>query len=160
MALFTGALLAAVIIVVAGDCTKPRSAFTAKMTSSMVGDKNKNLPIVFDTVLTNVGNDYNSEDGKFTTRIAGTYVFSLTLMSEHSSDSHVYGCLLLNGEDQVCVWSNGRNGYEMSSNTITVNLECGDVVHNILKKNRIRSLHNDGQAGYCSFTGFLLYPEV
>nr|QBM06428.1 OxyL [Anneissia japonica] len=159
MALFTGALLAAVIIVVAGDC-KPRSAFTAKMTSSMEGEPEKDLPIVFDSALTNVGNDYNPTDGKFTTRIAGTYVFSLTLMSKLSSDSTAYGCLLLNGEEQVCVWSNGINGHEMSSNTITVKLKSGDVVDNILKAGTRFALHNAGQAGYCSFTGFLLYPEV
>ncbi|XP_033106818.1 complement C1q tumor necrosis factor-related protein 4-like [Anneissia japonica] len=164
MALFIGALLAVVIVVVAGDC-KPKydltqSAFTAKMTRSINASPTKNTRIVFDSLLTNIGNDYNAENGKFTTRIAGTYVFTLTLMSKYSSRSTAFGCLHKNGKEQFCVWSNGNNAHETSSNTITINLKKGDVVDNVLKAGKNYALHNYGQAGYCSFTGFLLYPEV
>ncbi|XP_033106772.1 complement C1q tumor necrosis factor-related protein 4-like [Anneissia japonica] len=164
MALFIGALLAVVILVVAGDC-KPKydlteSAFTAKMTRRIDASPTKNTPIVFDLLLTNIGNDYNAKNGKFTTRIAGTYVFSLSLMSKSSPSKIAFGCLQKNGKEQLCVWSNGNNTKEMSSNMITINLKKGDVVDNVLKAGNNYALNNYGQAGYCSFTGFLLYPEV
>ncbi|XP_033105173.1 complement C1q-like protein 2 [Anneissia japonica] len=160
MALFIGALLAAVIILVAGETNySTQSAFTAKLTTGLNAALDKNTRIVFDSVLTSVGNDYNPKDGKFTTSISGTYVFSLSLMSQYSSSSSAFGCLYKNDVEQICVWSNGNSGHEMSSNTITVKLKKGDVVDVALKAGRNYGLHNYGQAGYCLFSGFLLYPE-
>ncbi|XP_033106810.1 complement C1q-like protein 2 [Anneissia japonica] len=135
-----------------------KSAFTAKLTTGLDSLWFENRRIVFDSVLTSVGNDYNPKDGRFTTSISGTYVFSLSLMSKYSSGSSAFGCLQKNDVEQICVWSNGNSAHEMSSNTITLNLKKGDVV-NVILKGGSYGLHNYGEAGYCSFSGFLLYPE-
>ncbi|XP_033102663.1 complement C1q-like protein 3 [Anneissia japonica] len=161
MAVFTCAIVVAtfMMLVAAEPTNKTESAFTAKFTSNLDSVTYTNLRIVFDSVLTNIGDDYNPGDGKFTASIPGTYVFSVTLMSKLSSDSAAFGCLHKNDIEQFCVWSNGYNAHEMSSNTITLKLVKGDVVDVVLKAGSSYGIHNSGTAGYCSFTGFLLYPQ-
>ncbi|XP_071953088.1 complement C1q-like protein 2 [Antedon mediterranea] len=164
------AAFAAVIILTVGNpiddaegsgtgFTRQRSAFTAKLTKSLDASYYRNRRIIFNSVLNNVGDDYNPQDGRFTTSVAGTYVFTVTLMSKYSSGSSAFGCLHKNDNEQVCVWSNGNSANEMSSNTITLNLEEGDVVDVVLKAGSNYGIHNYGEAGYCTFTGFLLYPK-
>ena len=54
--------------------------------------------IVFDDARTNVGNHYNTSDGKFTAPVAGTYAFFIYAMSNHT---------LNNINIAVQFWKNG-----------------------------------------------------
>ena len=80
----------------AGIVTMPNQpAFSASRDAGHVTVGNF---IVFDDARTNVGNHYNTSDGKFTAPVAGTYAFFFYAMSNHQ---------LNNVNIAVEFWKNG-----------------------------------------------------
>ncbi|XP_071954125.1 C1q-related factor-like [Antedon mediterranea] len=147
------------IVISPPGLTAQRSSFSAKLRNDLSASSTENQVVVFDVLLNNVNDNYDVNTGRFNANINGTYVFYLSLMSKNDAANVAFGCLTKNGVEQSCVWSNGNGGHEMSSNTVILDLNSGDYVNVILKAGSNYELHATNGAGYCSFSGFLLYPS-
>ena len=109
----------------------------------------------FDSVVTNIGNGYNSRTGIFTAPVAGVYAFFLT---EMAPDNHGELHLAITKEDQVLdeTWAPGSADPDDqgSSSLVTTLLAAGDQVW-------VSHLHGDAVRGsyWTIFTGFLLQAQ-
>lgn len=106
--------------------------------------------IVFDEVVTNQGNVYNSATGKFTAPTKGVYLFTWSAMSDPGKMSHPH--LYVNGKvtGQTADNNSRGRGYINASNTAVVVLKKGDIVC-------IRDPNTAQYRGkYSSFNGVLL----
>lgn len=113
-----------------------------------------NQNIVFDHVVTNIGNAYNNHAGDFRAPVAGTYVFSVTLMAYGSHTTHYR--LVKGGSSMANIYVRGTESpYASSSMTAVLQLKQGDDV-------AIRNVDNDEflhGSSYSAFSGFLLYQD-
>lgn len=107
--------------------------------------------LVFDSVVTNVGNGYNANTGIFVTPVSGVYVFSVTLMADP------------NHYDRYQIMKNGSKllgnllahapvgAYDTTAQTVVVVLQAGDKIS-------VQHFDPDGFAhghAYSTFAGFL-----
>jgi hypothetical protein len=106
--------------------TPNKTAFVAKICSSTI---NAGSFIVWETVETNIGSNYNNTNGLFTAPVSGMYVFGFNLL-EQMADS---------GEYRFEFWKNGgiydgiiqqKNAGQWltTQSTITVYLNAGDTM--------------------------------
>jgi hypothetical protein len=110
--------------------------------------------IVFDTVVTNVGNGYHSHVGTFIAPVSGTYVFSATLVSFYHVNAHAE--FVKNGQVLTTMFVNGAEaGYDTTSQTIVSQLQKGDDVV-VQNKDADKSFYGTGQG---TFSGFLLFED-
>ncbi|XP_061169543.1 uncharacterized protein LOC133178897 [Saccostrea echinata] len=127
-------------------------AFSAYMSSAKTYGQDQTW--IFDSVLVNEGNHFNSVSGTFTSPSAGAYVFSWATLTNPGNAAHPY--LRVNGVykgktafnqkgSSQQIWSSG-------SNSIVVSLEEGDRVN-------IASGYLGAYAreGFSSFSGWKLY---
>ncbi|KAL4233903.1 hypothetical protein ACF0H5_008575 [Mactra antiquata] len=124
-------------------------AFTAGLSTHMtqVGDHQN---IIFDRVITNVGNAYNPHHGVFVAPVSGVYVFSTSILSYDSRNNWAY--IAVNGVPKTELFMHDDT-HAMSSQTIVLDLNHGDDV-------AIQGHANDAYFGqvpsFTTFTGFLL----
>ncbi|XP_078342000.1 uncharacterized protein LOC111122616 [Crassostrea virginica] len=99
-------------------------AFTAGMTSgsrTWEGDI-----LVFPHVITNKGQGYSSQTGKFTAPRDGTYVFTLTAVS-YSSNA-LYLDIVHDGVSKVRTYSTSSASWQTGTNLVVLELDRGDAV--------------------------------
>ncbi|WAQ93803.1 C1QT5-like protein [Mya arenaria] len=119
----------------------------------------RNDIIIFSNVLFNVGGGYNSETGKFTAPVAGTYLFTVSLCP--ISGKSIFYKIVVN-EDVV---ANGHSfsvsGYPCVSGNAIVQLDAIDVVYvkstytgDVLLKSGLYEPMYDAKSN--SFSGVLL----
>ena len=115
-------------------------------------------PIVFDNVITNIGNGYHSHVGTFIAPVSGTYVFSVTLLSNWGQS--VRYATVKNGSAISRIYNNGATiGTDSGSQTCILQLKQND---DIVIQNIDLDKHTHGDH-YSSFAGFLLrqhYQDV
>ncbi|VDI04871.1 complement C1q tumor necrosis factor-related protein 3-like [Mytilus galloprovincialis] len=100
------------------------AAFTAITTN---GDALPNGPIIYDKVITNVGQAYSSRSGIFHAPVPGVYSFSFSLMGLHSNTVYMY--LYKNNAEVTRLYTAGGGKHEVASNTVHLSLEKGDEVY-------------------------------
>ncbi|XP_060081244.1 uncharacterized protein LOC132560598 [Ylistrum balloti] len=108
--------------------------------------------IVFDTIISNDGNGYDSRYGHFTAPITGLYAFSVTVMC-YGSESELHVNILKDGQNIGVAFANG-NHYDNGSKFVVVQLQAGQVVW-VEHANEPSGYKIHGQ-GYSSFSGFLI----
>ena len=111
--------------------------------------------VVYDQLLTNLGNDYNKNNGLFTTRIPGTYFFTLYLMT---TDDYSHLGIYVNDDLQCTAFGEPHHGVATCS--IIRELSRGDVVSVKVFRDGA-SLHGD-RGGWKYQNGFigLLYKAT
>ncbi|XP_045215463.1 C1q-related factor-like [Mercenaria mercenaria] len=128
-------------------------AFFAKMVNHLEHG-GVHQTVIFESVVTNVGNAYHSHIGTFIAPVSGTYVFSTTLVSRHSNDARAQ--FVRNGLALTTMYVNaGDTGDETTSQTIVLQLEEGDDVS-------VQNLDSDKSfsgSSYSTFAGFLLEED-
>ena len=91
-----------------------------------------NQDIVFDHVVTNVGNGYHGNHGLFVAPVSGLYVISATVMSYLPGPTIYYmyshAKLVKNGQLLATMGQHGVAVWDTSSMTIAVELQKGDDV--------------------------------
>jgi hypothetical protein len=120
-------------------------AFTAKVTST----HNAHNPLVFSSVLTNIGAAYSPGTGKFTCPMDGTYVFASTITGYALISVQLY--IMKNGQSQTDTFSQlSGAGYPSVSVHVVLSLRVGDEVW---VKSGLPLFNND------LFSGFLLHAD-
>ena len=109
--------------------------------------------IVFDKVITNVGNAYDNMTGIFTAPVRAVYVFEMTLMTDPGKNQFLE--LVQNGQHIIWNYGQAANQLDSSSRTVTVELAKGAKVWIRTKNN---ASHGSGIVhGYTfsTFSGWL-----
>lgn len=99
-------------------------AFTATVSDHLIEHAGDHQIIVFDNVITNIGNTYNGHLGSFIAPVNGIYVFSVTLVT--SSNAGFHGNIVRNGELVTRLYAS--TGYQTASQTVVLQLQKGDDV--------------------------------
>ncbi|XP_060602846.1 caprin-2-like [Ruditapes philippinarum] len=111
--------------------------------------------IIFETVVTNVGNGYHSHVGTFIAPVSGTYVFSTTLVSFYHVNAHAE--FVKNGQLVTTMYvSGGEAAWDTTSQTIVLQLQKGDDVV-VQNKDPDKSFYGSGLS---TFSGFLLFEDL
>ncbi|XP_045175972.2 complement C1q-like protein 2 [Mercenaria mercenaria] len=128
-------------------------AFFAKM-GSHLDHAGIHQTFIFEIVVTNVGNAYNNHLGVFVAPVAGTYVFSTTLVSSYHVNAHAQ--FVKNGKAITTMFvSGGESGHDTTSQTIVLQLQKGDDVS-------VQNLDSDKSfygSSHSTFSGFLLQED-
>lgn len=124
-------------------------AFSAGLSQHLlhVGD---NQHIVFDHVITNVGNAYNPHSGLFIAPVSGIYVFSTSILSYDGRNN--WASIVVNNIPKSHIYMHDDR-HAMSSHTLVFELSAGDDVG-------VQGHAGDAYQGenlpYTIFSGFLL----
>ncbi|XP_045215461.2 C1q-related factor-like [Mercenaria mercenaria] len=128
-------------------------AFFAKMVNHLEHG-GVHQTVIFDSVVTNVGNAYYSHIGTFIAPLPGTYVFSTTLVSRHFNGAHAQ--FVKNGTALTTMYvSAGQTGDDTTSQTIVLQLEKGEDV-SVQNLDSDKSFYGDSHS---IFSGFLLEED-
>ena len=133
-------------------------AFFARLTPRNTPNLQPGQNIIFDNVLTNIGNGYNSINGIFMAPIAGVYVFHASVLS---NSVHCHTNLMKN--TQVLARFETHEIYDHASHIAIVEVQAGD---NITVQNADWTNRSYYGSYFSTFSGFLLYnyelpePEV
>ena len=110
--------------------------------------------VTFDTVLTNVGGNFDTNSNIFTCQIPGYYLFTFEFFSHDSENPLV--SLMKNGNIVVGAYISGlSNTRQMGSNSALVILASGDQVW--LKNNHPTYVRGASTWKWTTFTGILLH---
>ncbi|XP_016300702.1 complement C1q-like protein 4 [Sinocyclocheilus anshuiensis] len=111
--------------------------------------------LIFDKVLTNIGNAYDPITGVFTAPVKGVYYFRY---SGSAFSSHDMGLSIFKGTTRFVSsyeYNSGERNDQMANGAV-MELDVGEEVHMRLW---IRSwIFVDRRYNYSTFTGYLLYP--
>ncbi|XP_071943999.1 complement C1q tumor necrosis factor-related protein 2-like [Antedon mediterranea] len=129
-----------------------KSSFSVVFTSSP--GRHDTSPMKYDTIITDVGNHYNKETGKFVCAIPGIYVFQVTSMKS-SGSGKILTRIMKNGNIQMSAWMSA-SGYNSVSTMVILDLVSGDQVWT-QPAGSIYNYYYSNSHRYCSFSGFLLY---
>ncbi|XP_024292153.1 complement C1q-like protein 2 [Oncorhynchus tshawytscha] len=135
----------------------PQVAFSATLgISGTIGPVSNEITLVFQRVLSNVGNAYNPTTGIFTAPVRGLYHFTFTAF-DWGWTTMTGASLRRNGQVMVSVYDEKERGSsESSSNSATFLLQVGEQVYVALWRHGYRISDNENH--YSSFNGFLLFP--
>lgn len=112
----------------------------------------KNVPLVFNHVITNTNHDYNTTTGKFTCKIPGLYYFVF-----HSSQTANLCVILYKNEIKMASFCDHKtNTMQVSSGGILLRLGAGNQVW--LAVNDYNGMVGIGNSDSI-FSGFLLFPD-
>ncbi|XP_041744998.2 complement C1q-like protein 2 [Coregonus clupeaformis] len=123
------------------------------------GPFNVDFTLVYQKVLTNLGNAYNPATGIFTAPVRGAYHFSVY---HHSGANRRSDSVLFKNKEQIAyISAMNKDGSYNGSNGIIMQLEEGDVVYVVLKANSWIWDHmsQPGAIGWCHFNGILLFAQ-
>ncbi|KAL4226161.1 positive regulation of dendritic spine morphogenesis [Mactra antiquata] len=110
-----------------------------------------NQIIIYDSIVTNVGNGYNDSLGAFTAPVDGIYVFSSTMVALQHRNAH--SSFFKNSDRINTMFASGvESQYDTSSSTIVLQLSKGDVI-TVRNGDADTSIHG---YDHSSFSGFLL----
>lgn len=128
---------------------KQEVAFSAGVTSSSTTWNSGTL--IFNMVITNVGNGYNPSTGVFTSPMSGTYVFYVTAVEYQKQ--YLKLDIVLNNMSKVRLVCENSATYQTGTNMVVLSLQKGD---NVLV------IYNAGKGYYTqsvpitTFSGFLI----
>ncbi|XP_052547882.1 complement C1q subcomponent subunit C [Tympanuchus pallidicinctus] len=112
----------------------------------------KNVPVIFNNVITNTNNDYSTTTGKFTSRISGLYYFVY-----HSSMERNLCTLLFQDKVKKASFCDHKtNSIQVTSGGVLLHLQAGNQVW--LEVNDYNGMVGTGESDSI-FSGFLLFPD-
>ncbi|KAL4230591.1 Complement C1q-like protein 3 [Mactra antiquata] len=126
-------------------------AFSAVLTHSLSNlgvDQN----IVFDHVITNIGNGYNENHGVFLAPVTGIYVFHISIYTH--AHNLAFCRIAVNGKNMADVYVQGGSVSNAGSQMIIARLNKGDDVA-VQNKHQNDYIHSDSNM-YTTYSGFLL----
>ncbi|KAL4233846.1 hypothetical protein ACF0H5_008522 [Mactra antiquata] len=126
-------------------------AFFATIGNHHLEHAGVNQVIVYDNIVTNVGNGYNKLIGVFTAPVDGIYVFSSTMVAHVHQNAH--SSFYKNNDRLNIMFASGvESAFDTSSATIVLQLSKGDLI-TVRNGDADTSIHG---FDHSSFSGFLL----
>ncbi|XP_033116652.1 otolin-1-A-like [Anneissia japonica] len=135
--------------------SQPKSAFSVAY--NVNPDRLPVSPMKYPLIITNFGNDYNKETGKFVCQHPGIYVFQFTSGSSSGNDN-ILTSIKKNGQRILSSWESG-SGYKSASNMVVLDLVANDEVWTEPYSTSHNYYYSSSYI-YCSFSGFLLYASA
>ncbi|CAC5388782.1 C1QL [Mytilus coruscus] len=142
-----------------GDESTVKVAFDAILTHNLDHSSIEDTTIVFDSILTNVGNAYVKDFGAFIAPVPGVYLFTYTIHVNKAGD--IFGTLMVNGQRKTSIHVDGSSNHILiasSSRTSILSLNQGDRVYIQILKNS-RGLLSSTNNGHSAFAGALLFTN-
>lgn len=141
------------------DEASVKVAFDAILTHNLDHSSIEDTTIVFDSILTNVGNAYAKDLGAFIAPVPGVYLFTYTIHSAVAGN--IFATLMVDGQRKTIIQVDGSGQSLLkasSSRTSILSLNQGDRVYiQILKSSRGLLLSTD--YGHSAFAGALLFTN-
>ncbi|XP_077969069.1 complement C1q tumor necrosis factor-related protein 4-like [Styela clava] len=134
----------------------PRSAFSVGRSTELLGNDTMPLPLTFDKVFVNEGNDFDKESGRFICHHSGIYFFTFTVQSY--LDKYLGITLMKNSEPQVILYANAVPRRIMQSQSIMLKLRKSDIVW-LKQAKGIRFSIYGNKDMQITFSGYLVYPD-
>ncbi|XP_059357518.1 cerebellin-2-like [Carassius carassius] len=134
-------------------------AFSASLSASWevktVGPHEEAITLVYENVLTNIGNAYDANTGIFTAPVKGVYFFNFVVFNPNHMSTGVR--LFKNGNFVVAATDNPpeQDTEDTTCNSVSLILEQGDRIHLQLLENRriyTDSLRRNTFSGHLLFT--------
>ena len=116
-----------------------------------LGPVMQDTPVIFDRIITNIGEGFDEYSSHFVCRTNGTYVFMTHILGQNNKD--VYAWIMMNNKHKVPLHGDSRAGYGTGSQSIILHLKYDDHVWIQLSKDS--GLLND----YSTFSGYLLFED-
>ncbi|KAI4876165.1 hypothetical protein NFI96_000174, partial [Prochilodus magdalenae] len=131
------------------------SAYLHRPEGFMIGPFNIATRLVFNKVITNVGNAYNPITGAFTAPVRGVYQFTLHVHGVGNPSTAVSVDLLKNGMFVIHIYGHQPGNRVTTSNGVSVLMEVGDIITLRIPAGR----HVAGDVyRITTFNGHLLFP--
>ncbi|XP_016136006.1 cerebellin 9 [Sinocyclocheilus grahami] len=137
---------------------RAKVAFSASLSSSAgikyFGPYAEAITLVYENVLTNIGNAYDTNTGAFTAPVKGVYFFNFVVFNPYDISTGVK--LLKNGNLVVAASDNppGQDTEDTTCNSVSLILEQGDQIRLQLIENR--RIYTDALRRN-TFSGHLLF---
>ncbi|XP_004425753.1 PREDICTED: complement C1q subcomponent subunit A [Ceratotherium simum simum] len=134
---------------------QPRPAFSAVRRNPPLGGN----VVIFDTVITNQENRYQSNSGRFVCSVPGYYYFTFQVVSKWD----ICLSIVASGKDQVqrslgfCD-TNSRGIFQVASGGTVLQLQQGDQVW--IEKDPNKGRIYQGSEADSIFSGFLIFPST
>ena len=126
-------------------------AFSAVRTTSFTTSSGgQALP--FETVYTNVGDDFNAATGRFTCEIPGIYMFTYNILTHRGTS---FTSLMKNDDRINSVYRSSESFHDMIGNAAVLQLAAGDQVW-LRVGDSGQKIYSDG-GKYTSFSGVMLH---
>uniref|UniRef100_A0A3Q1I9V0 C1q domain-containing protein n=1 Tax=Anabas testudineus TaxID=64144 RepID=A0A3Q1I9V0_ANATE len=111
----------------------------------------------FDDVITNLGNQYDHNTGKFTCHVPGIYFFTYHVLMRGGDGTSMWADLCKNGQVRAsAIAQDADQNYDYASNSAVLHLDSGDEVYVKLDGGKA---HGGNNNKYSTFSGFILYPD-
>lgn len=116
----------------------------------------KHQTLIYDAIITNDGNGYNSQSGVFTVPFTGQYVFtwSATVWVRSAYETQ----LMVNGDVKGVTFADAGEATDsdMSTGVVVVGVQKGDDVY-IRTGTYVRATMQSSKHGRASFSGWKIY---
>lgn len=116
----------------------------------------KHQTLIYDAIITNDGNGYNSQSGVFTVPFTGQYVFtwSATVWVRSAYETQ----LMVNGDVKGVTFADAGEATDadMSTGVVVVGVQKGDDVY-IRTGTYVRATMQSSKYGRASFSGWKIY---
>ncbi|XP_071760890.2 uncharacterized protein LOC139916003 [Centroberyx gerrardi] len=134
----------------------PKVAFAAALSAiGITGPVSTPTTLVYDKVLTNIGQAYNPATGVFRAPVSGGYFFRFTA-ANNERRTHMGLLMFKNGQQLLAnAKTNIETGLDYMSNGLSVELKEGDQVYMVLQRTMQVYENNYNQN---LFSGFLIFP--
>ncbi|KAJ8298948.1 hypothetical protein KUTeg_023008 [Tegillarca granosa] len=125
-------------------------AFDARLSHGIasLGDQQT---IVYDKIVTNIGNGYDSRNSYFSAPVNGVYMIAVSGMAEHNE--YIELSIVKNGTPIGFVRSGFTNDYESGTTVLPLFLAKGDMIWVRHVSSTLGKIHG---YGWNTFSGFLI----
>ncbi|KAJ8312029.1 hypothetical protein KUTeg_009402 [Tegillarca granosa] len=130
---------------------KDHVAFSASLSHDVKNNKVEHFKIIFDKIITNIGNGYNSKTGIFTVPCDGLYVFHWTILTFPGTVFNTE--LVVNGVSKRgnVADAGGGKSWNSGSSMVTLPLHKNDQVWIRKWRTAGKSLHGNYWPGFSGF---------
>ena len=127
-------------------------SFTAYLSATYTAIQD-NRPVVFDNVISNVGQAFDTSTGRFTCPRHGLYLFIINVYVIANDQAYV---VLVKNEDEVArATTTGDDTFDHGANSVTLECNQGDEVW--IKGTEPGNLYSHARARRSTFTGVALH---
>ncbi|XP_041725607.1 complement C1q-like protein 2 [Coregonus clupeaformis] len=142
------------------DMDEVNTALSDSKVAFYVGLKNPHEGyevLKFDDVVTNLGNQYDPTNGKFTCQVSGIYFFTYHVLMRGGDGTSMWADLCKNGQVRAsAIAQDADQNYDYASNSVVLHLDSGDEIYVKLDGGKA---HGGNNNKYSTFSGFILYPD-